>query len=405
MESEEYSLKLKNALCALQYDNTLVESINEENINKLYGKILKTSVSRLEQYKKCPFSFYLKYGLKLEEKKEYKIESIDTGSFMHDVIDDFFQTIHSEQIPIKELSKEEIRKIANSIIDEKLKLKKNYIFTSSAKFIHLTNRLKKVVLQSLEYIVYQLSISDFEVFGNEVEFSKDKQYPPITMELEDGKKVEITGKIDRIDIAKTNDNKKIIRIIDYKSSIKNVDLNQVYAGLQIQLLTYLDAITSIEDVLPAGVLYFNLLDPIIKNNKNLTDEEIEEEIKKQFKMKGLILADVNIIRMMDKKLEKGYSSVVPAYIDKDGNISNTRSSIATQDEFNNLQKYINKLIKQISKEILSGSIDIKPCYDAKAKTTACDYCSYKSICKFDLNKNEYEYIGNLSKDTIMEKIK
>lgn len=197
---------------------------------------------------------------------------------------------------------------------------------------------------------------------------------------------------------------KYIRIIDYKSSAKNIELNQVVAGLQIQLLTYMDAITRIEDVLPAGVLYFNLIEPFIKKDRNLTDYEIEEEIKKQFKMKGLILADVNIIKSMDNKLEKGYSNILPVYIDKDGNVSPNRSSIATKEEFEKMQKYINRLIKQISKEILSGKIDIKPCYDSKTKHTPCTYCSYKSICKFNTNQNEYEYVGNLSKDECMDKI-
>ena len=130
-------------------------------------------------------------------------------------------------------------------------------------------------------------------------FSDGGEYPPITLDLEDGRKIEITGKIDRVDIAKMNDG-KYIRIIDYKSSAKNIELNQVVAGLQIQLLTYMDAITRAQDVLPAGVLYFNLLEPFIKKDKNLTDEQIEEEIKKQFKMKGLVLADINIIKNLKK---------------------------------------------------------------------------------------------------------
>ena len=70
-----------------------------------------------------------------------------------------------------------------------------------------------------------------------------------------------------------------------------------------------------------------------------------------------------------------------------------------------MQKYINRLIKRISKEILSGKIDIKPCYDSKTKNTPCSYCAYKSICKFDTSKNEYEYIGSISKDECMEKMK
>ena len=66
-----------------------------------------------------------------------------------------------------------------------------------------------------------------------------------------------------------------MRIIDYKSSVKNIDLNNVTFGLQLQLLTYLDAITKKENMDPAGVLYFSILEPIIeRNQKELQDERL-----------------------------------------------------------------------------------------------------------------------------------
>ena len=252
--------------------------------------------------------------------------------------------------------------------------------------------------------MYQLSVTDFNVLGTEVAFENGGKYPPIKIELDDGKKIEITGKIDRIDIGKLADG-KYVRIIDYKSSAHNIDLNEVIAGLQIQLLTYMDAIThSEEDTIPAGILYFNLMEPIIKNNKNMSQEEIEEEIKKQFKMKGLVLADVNIVRKMDNTLEKGHSKVLPVYIDAKEEIGSKWSSVATKEEFEKMQRYIKSLIKQISKEILDGNIEIKPYYKLKNKKTPCEYCSYKSICRFNKTENEYEYIGNLSKDECINKM-
>ena len=239
--------------------------------------------------------------------------------------------------------------------------------------------------------------------GTEVEFKENGKYKPIVLQLESGQKVEITGKIDRIDIGRTNNN-TFVRIIDYKSSVRNVDLNQVISGLQIQLLTYLDSITTIEDILPAGVLYFNLLDPIIKNNKNLSDEEIKQEIRKKFKMDGLILADINVIKMMDKTLDKGYSNIIPAYIGVDGTLNENRSHAIKLDDFQNLQKHVNKIIKQISKEILNGNIEIKPYY-MKNKNTACDFCEYNSICRFNKNNNEYMFINNKDDKEILEEIK
>lgn len=107
--------RFKRAISGIYYTNN-AEKISKENIERLYGSSLKTSVSRLESYRKCPFSFHLTYGLKLREKEQIKIEAVDTGSFMHEVIDLFFKEIDDKAINIKEISDEEILKIVNQIV-------------------------------------------------------------------------------------------------------------------------------------------------------------------------------------------------------------------------------------------------------------------------------------------------
>lgn len=402
----EWKPKLESAIKALSYTN-VPEKITKENVEKMYGDVLKTSVSRLEQYSSCPFSYYLKYGLKLNEKETFNLEAVDTGTFMHDVIDSFFARLDEQEINIKQITDKEIEEIVTDIIQDKLNLNKNYIYTVSAKYKILAGRLKKVVTTSMKYIVQSIKQSEFEVFGHEIEFGGKGQYKPITVKTDDGKRVEIIGKIDRVDILKNPDG-TYVRIIDYKSSIKNIDLNQVVSGLQLQLLTYLNETCKVEDFLPAGVLYFNLSNPSISSEKNMTDEEIENKIKQEFKMKGLILADVNIIRKMDTKIdETGTSTIIPAGIKKDGEINNLKTSAISKEQFNYLQKYMNKLIKQISESILAGNIEVKPYYNTKLKTTPCTYCKYRSICRFDENSatNKYNYISNLNKDAILEMIK
>ncbi len=227
-------------------------------------------------------------------------------------------------------------------------------------------------------------------FGNEIEFSNTGKFKTITLEV-DGRKVEITGKIDRADTAQIDD-KQYVRIIDYKSSSKDLDMNQVLFGLQIQLITYLDALCEQTDLDPSGVLYMGLIDNIVKNAKNLTDEEIENKIRSNFKMKGLILADISVVRTMDKKLQTGSSDIIPVYISKDGEISEKKSSVISKKDFDELQLQVKNIIKQISYEILKGKIDIKP-YNYKKKT-GCDYCKYKTICMFNTNikDNEYNFV-------------
>lgn len=397
-----YKIKLESAIKALQYKNE-PEKLKQNKLEKLYGNTLKTSVSRLEQYQACAFSYYLKYGLKLKEKDSFNVEAVDTGNLMHEVIDSFFERLDELNISVKNIEEEQIKQITEDIVEEKLALKKYDIFNSIPKYRILAQRLKKVITKSMKYIVDSLKYSDFEVLGHELEFKQGGQYEPIIYELKDGKKVEITGKIDRLDIAKTADG-NYIRIIDYKSSIKNINLNEVYAGLQLQLLTYLDAACENEEVTPAGALYFNLIDPVLNANPNMTDEEITEELRKQFKMQGLILADSNIVRKMDTNLVSGSSNIVPAYIGKDGEVSDKQNTL-NRKQFENLQNYMEKIIKQISEEILNGNIVIEPYYRTRDKKTPCEYCSYKAICQFNqTTKNNYNYIPNVNKEKVLEKI-
>ena len=382
--------KFESAVNGINYTN-LADTISDENIKKLYGNKLKTSVSRLEQYRRCPFSFHLKYGLKLKENPEFQIQTIDTGSFMHEIIDEFFEIIEEKKINIKLITREEIEKIVQKIIDDTLEMSKYYVFTSTAKFRNLTKKLNRVVSESIYYIVYGLQNSKFECLGHEIEFGEKGKYKSINIELDDGKKLEITGKIDRIDIGKL-DEKTYVRIIDYKSSVKNLDLNQVEAGLQIQLITYLDAVSKQENYDPSGVLYFGLIDDIVKKSKNLDDEKIKEEIQKKFRMSGLVLANVEVIKMMDTSLNEGASNIVPVALKKDGEINESKSNSIKEEEFERLQEKVRETIKKIGNEILSGKIDIKP-YNYN-KHTGCDYCEYKSICNFNpnLKNNTYNYI-------------
>ena len=401
-KNSEWNEKLKQSLKGLEYTN-IPDKIDQNNIDRLYGNTLITSISKLERYRSCPFSYYLQYGLKIKPQEELKIQTLNTGTFIHEVIDEFFGTVREVGIKLEEITEEQLSEIINKIIDSKLGQNKNYIFTSTAKYRALVIRLKKIIKKALKYIIGTIVQSRFEVLETEVEFGEKGKYKPIRLTLEDGKRIEIIGKIDRIDTAQGEDG-KYLRIIDYKSSAKNIDLNEVYAGLQIQLLTYLDAACKEEDLMPAGVLYFSMLEQMIKSDKRLEQEEIEEKIRANFKMKGLILADVKVVKLHDKNLQNGNSALVPAYIGKDGELSEKKTSGVTAEQFKDLQKYMYTIIKQISKEILGGNIDLKPYY--KDKKTPCKYCDYKSICSFNMGgcENSYNYIDKKSKEEILSKL-
>lgn len=397
------SIKLNRILSGKDYTNK-ADKLSKENVEKLYGKRLYTTISRLENYRRCPFSFHLNYGLKLKEKNELKIQTVDTGSFMHEVIDELFRRMEENEIDVDALTDEDIKKLVDDIVNQMLISSRYYLFTSSEKYKLLTRRLKKVVYQAIIYIIYSLKNSDFKLLGHELAFGgKGASYDSIKIDFDD-KHIELSGKIDRVDTAKLSD-EEYIRIIDYKSSVKDLDLNQVLAGLQIQLITYLDAACKERKANPSGILYLGLIDNVIRASKNLSVEEIEAKIKQQFRMKGLVLADINVIKMMDKNIENGkQSDIIPVYLSKDGEITK-KSNAVNKEDFERLTKKVKEIIKELSKEILEGSIDIKP-YKYNQKT-GCDYCSYKSICMFNtlFEGNDYYRISKKEKELLLEEIR
>ena len=386
--------KFQKIFEARSYKNN-AENISEENIEKLYGKRFRGSVSKLEQYRVCPFAFHIKYGLKLKEKEEFKIQSLNTGIFMHEVIDTFFSEIEKRDINIKELSDDELEDLVNKIIDDLLEVSKYYIFTSTPRFRILTKKLKEVTLESLKYIVYTLRNSDFNIYGHELYFGNSEKYKPIIIDLDNGKQVQIEGKIDRLDIGKIDD-KTYVRIIDYKSKIKDIDMNKLEAGLQIQLVTYLDAVCKQDNFEPAGILYSGLIDSKFKlrvGKQGIDEAEIKKAIRKNFRMNGVVLANVNIAKMMDNSLGGGVTSdIIPVGLTTGENFDKRYSKILNEEDFNDMQLKVNDIIKEISSEILNGNIDLKP-YSYKDEI-GCTYCNYKSICRFNPNQKDncYNYI-------------
>jgi ATP-dependent helicase/nuclease subunit B len=219
----------------------------------------------------------------------------------------------------------------------------------------------------------------------------------------------MTGRIDRVDTMETED-EVYVRIIDYKSGNKSFNLSDIYNGLELQLLIYLDAIleyaskNSKKPVIPGGILYFRIDDPIIRAEGELSEEEVEKEIMKSLRMRGLLLSDVKVVREMDRNMD-GYSVIIPANIKMGSESFGPWSSVAGVEEFKALRSHVKDIIIKLCEEMLSGNISISPY--KKKKETPCQFCSYKSVCRFDvtIKENSYRILGDKNKDEIWDAVK
>lgn len=409
-DSPEYENKVKNIFKGLDYSN-LKNHVNKNNLRELYanedGKLM-FSVSRLEKYAECPFSYFVQYGLKAKNRKIYEFTPPDLGSFVHDILDLFTNRVKKEGILWSELNNERCKDIVSNLIDIRLSEQTNSILNSSKRFKYLSQRFKRVISKSVTVMAEQIGKGEFEVFKTEFDFGNYKIGEAVMLNLQDDEKVYLQGRIDRIDTLDL-DGQTYIRIIDYKTGAKKFDLNELYYGLQMQLLVYLDAIIKNskyileKQVVPGAVLYFKVDDPIIKSKKEMTTEEVETEVLEELKLKGLVLKDAKVVKAMDRDIE-GYSLVIPAAFKKDGDFKST-SDVVTEEEFTLLREYVNRKMISLCEDMLCGDIKIEP--TKQANRSYCEYCDFSSICQFDtsIKDNKYKIVGKKSRTEIWDNIR
>lgn len=397
----------RNLMIEGLFHQNQVAYIGEKSARRLYDIPIRSSVSRLERFAYCPFYHFVTYGLRPKERKEYELSNPDIGRFFHNSIEQFSKEMINERIDWKDLTRDQNDYLVEKVIDEMVPQFEYGVMLSTYRYKYLVNRLKRISKRAMWTLTEHVKKGEFIPLGHEIIFGFEGDIPPIIIELDNGEKIYLEGRIDRVDILNDEDG-NYVKIIDYKSGNNDFSLSDVYYGFQIQLLVYLDAILSNEgkkhnvEIHPGGIFYFKIDDPMIKTTGQAV-EEVEKEINKKLKMKGLVLKDVNIIKKMDKETGT-YSDIIPAGITQAGKITKSSSALEKED-FKALLNHVRRLIKEIGEEILKGNIKIEPF--KKGQSTSCKYCEYTSICQFD-NKfydNRYRYVKKLKDDEVLDKIR
>ena len=191
-----------------------------------------------------------------------------------------------------------------------------------------------------------------------------------------GGTVYIEGKIDRID----NLGDDYVKVIDYKSGSDSYSEEEARAGWKLQLFVYLRAAAG-EEKKPAGAFYFHISEPLLDKSKETADalrESLEKDLRKEFKMDGVLLNKEEVVQGVAGEFER-YSDIVP--VEKVKGSPKSTAKVLEEDEFEELLAAVSRRMEEMCREIARGDIAIEP---RKTKAlTACTYCEYKGICKFD----------------------
>ncbi|WNS76814.1 helicase-exonuclease AddAB subunit AddB [Bacillus sp. DTU_2020_1000418_1_SI_GHA_SEK_038] len=408
LHHEQWRGQALKVLSSLNYENK-TKQLKEEMSKDLYGDIIQASVSRMELFHGCPFSHFAQHGLKLKERQVFRLEAPDIGDLFHAALKYIAETVMSKKLSWTDLTRKQCEILAQEAVEMLAPKLQNEILLSSNRHYYIKRKLEQIISRASYVLSEHAKMSGFSPIGLELGFGPKGELPPLTFPLKNGAKMELIGRIDRVDKAEDKDG-VFLRVIDYKSSSKDINVNEVYYGLALQMLTYLDIIVSHSHALigteanPAGILYFHVHNPIISTSKMLTIDDIEQEIFKKFKMNGLILGEENVIKLMDQTLDNGDSSIISAGFKKDGTLSK-RSKIASKQEFEQLRQYVRKMYTKTGNQITEGKVDISP-YKMKDKTP-CTFCSFKPVCQFDesLGANEYRMLVPQPKDDVLASIR
>lgn len=402
---------LKNVIKGAFYKNYEL-GLTDDVAKELYGASILGSVTRFEQFGACPFSHYAKYGLNLQERVEYSLQAFDIGNLFHDALELFSKKLHNSKYDWSNIPEDLQDEWAEESVSLAAEDTKNAIFSSSRRHEYIVNRAKRITTRTVWALRQQITKGDFTPSGYEVYFSEDEGLESLDVMISENNSVKLRGRIDRIDVYDEKD-KLMVRVIDYKSGRSKFDLLSIYHGLQLQLAIYLNAaveylkkINPDKEIIPAGILYYHIDDPIVNKGS-----DVEDSILKELKMDGIINNDNEIIKHLDsnfnskgKSIRPGVKSdIIPVSTNKNGSLSKN-SKVAETKELKAIERYVTEVVKEYGRDILSGNLGVSP-YKYKDKT-ACRYCPYDGVCGFDPKIEGYNYrnLTELKDNEIWDKI-
>ncbi|MCQ2082002.1 MAG: PD-(D/E)XK nuclease family protein [Lachnospiraceae bacterium] len=380
--------------------------------NALTGKIAKKifdndsylSISRLEKFASCEYAHFLSYAMRLKERDEFDFKKKDMGNVFHSVFEQFGASLEKDGYTLADFPDEIVDKKLEEIIENLSVNYKSAVLHSSNKSEYMLKRIFNTSKFTVLMLKEQLSKGSFKPEAFEKKFVK-------TIDLDDDTKATLGGVIDRIDICQDED-KLYVKVIDYKSSSKNIELDQLLYGLQIQQPVYMmAAIDAMEKKYPhlrarmGAMLYYHINNPLVDLASGMEDEALDEARSKALTPAGLVAGEKDVYTRFDSSLLENNvkSSAVPVAITKDGELHKSSKTISC-DEYELIDEYVNKLVKDEIKSIQDGNIAINP--KAYENWNSCQYCDYKSICQYDEKKKGFKTmrLTKLSKEEALEKM-
>ncbi len=330
------------------------DALPKDLAKRLFGELGEVSVTRLEAYAACPYKHFARYALRPEPFREFELTPRDTGDFYHAAMERF---IKENGARLGDLEESECTAQMDLITEPLMADLVRDALGEGAVARAQGEELRKVARRAAATVVHQLRGSEFEPVGLEIDFGK--QEPKIELDSA----ARLGGRIDRVD-SWSGEGGKYLRVIDYKTNGKTLNLSEVYYGLQMQLMVYLAAATKLQGGKPAGAFYFNLSDSMVDTEAR-TREDVEVERAKKLKLKGVMVKDDAVKAAMSDHSDE----VLPVRGD----------GVMEEGDVRRLMAHTMEKVDEIYDALKAGGIGRRPAEIGGHE--ACEVCDYSAMCQ------------------------
>lgn len=351
----------------------------------LFGDTIISSISRMEKYASCAYSYFLQYGLSLKERQLYGFEAKDMGTIFHGVMERFSQKLQEHNYTWMDFPKEVGETFVSEAMEEVCLGYTDALLYDNAVNRYTMGKMEKILQKCVQNISYQIGKGRFTPKEYEVSFHVVEDLQDMDISLTDKDKMRLVGRIDRMDTCETED-KIYVKIVDYKSGDKNFDLAAFYHGTQLQLVVYMkEALRRAEkenpgkEAVSAAMLYYHMADPLVDGSAGISKEAIDQKVREALRMKGIINSDGDILEALDTSRTQK-SDCVPLDYDSKGGLKASVNAYG-QEQMKLLSDYASYCLKEMGVKIKKGEIPLNP-YQSGG-TDSCAYCAYKDVCGFD----------------------
>ncbi len=367
-------------------------SLSPATALKLYGRELKTSVSRMEQFASCPFKFFVHSGLRASERKKFEIDNREQGNFQHDVLKMFHEQLKKENLRWRDITPESARERIRGISEAFARTCREGLFHSSEEGRFAARMLSGSLQYFVEILVGWMQRQyAFDPVAVELPFGEDESaFPAWTLDLGGGLRLLLRGRIDRIDLFREEgSDEAACVVVDYKSSGKKLDDTLMLNGVQLQLPAYLGVLRNWKDpaplfgvrrLRPAGVFYVNLrgkFDSGQNRDEALLDPAADRRLAYRHHGRFNILA----LDKLDTRGDAKEGDQFNYRRNKDNSVNANSREALKPDDFDAMLKGVEDILTKMGRAVYEGKVSVDPF--RHGSRTACEYCEYGSVCRID----------------------